>query len=302
MFLPPSDPFSLQIRNINSGGDKAAMSKEIRSFLPSPRSLEPVDVKQAKKRKAKRTTRCSLPRSIFMEHDMSKLTHRQRILIQKYKEKRGAVSSFFLALNNLPFGHSWEDQDECVEEQAAEYGELPRGLDEEPQKKTIPSPGESGIDVPVEMDFDVEDGEIEACFDSDDVLSEGGPCYGNQEAAVPELSPDRGGDGLTLDEEPSCEQEKDGHAVGDREDETCDGASSFSILERYRICRECVCDAAEMLSYLVSSRHRCRLHSKIAAYKSKIRQSFKRRLCFSGIKSEIARFIRELRMRLCCRL
>lgn len=76
----------------------------VKAFLSSPQSLEPVEPeKSARKRRTRRTahSKCILAKSIYEETDLSKLTARQRILHQRFQERRESASSFFLVSNNI---------------------------------------------------------------------------------------------------------------------------------------------------------------------------------------------------------
>ncbi|KAI5148502.1 hypothetical protein ENBRE01_0363 [Enteropsectra breve] len=88
-------------------------NQNIRVFLPSPRSLnsdgEEYEIK-AQVRQITRRKRASrkdaLPlyvpyKSIFEETDLSRLTPRQRIIVEKYHQNKGKISSLFLAVNEI---------------------------------------------------------------------------------------------------------------------------------------------------------------------------------------------------------
>jgi hypothetical protein len=266
------------------------MSKEIRTFLSSPRSLEPAEVRKKRRR---RVARCSMPRSIFMEQDMSKLTARQRILFQKYWERRESVNPLFLVMNNLPADHlrkrvpeKKDEKSSCVidNERAEEVQE--QGFDDERRTEAgdireQASAGQEPPNAPADTDFVVEDHEIETDSISHEEAETESGIFSSTAAFL------RSDDGTNF---PEAEQ-----------DIASDSALDSSAFEEHSICRECVSDAAEMFNYLMRSTHRCRLSSKIAAYKSRIRQNFRNRLCFSTIKKSIAEFVRELETSVCCR-
>lgn len=82
------------------------MFEDIKTFLSSPPSLDPIEpIKKISRRRSRRRTgvsKCVLSKSIYEETDLSKLTPRQRILNQKYQKLKTQVTSLFLISNNIP--------------------------------------------------------------------------------------------------------------------------------------------------------------------------------------------------------
>lgn len=86
-------------------------SDNIRVFLESPNTLEPVseldikksDIRHFKKRKpVKEKLPPYVPvKSIYLETDFSKLTERQKILAIKYQSHQSQINPLFLAVNDL---------------------------------------------------------------------------------------------------------------------------------------------------------------------------------------------------------
>jgi len=86
-------------------------SDNIRVFLESPNTLEPVSELDIKKRdirhlRKRKPGKEKLPpyvpvKSIYLETDLSKLTERQKILAIKYQSHQSQINPLFLAVNDL---------------------------------------------------------------------------------------------------------------------------------------------------------------------------------------------------------
>lgn len=240
------------------------MINEVKSFLPSPRSLESIDPIKKRVKRKERPSKCVLSKSIYEETDLSKLTPRQRILHQKYQESKNNVTSFFLLSNNIPISSSNQPKENEEKIVCNEFAH--KDTDEHYY-------GEHEADLQKECRFLVVTSDIYNSSYND-----------------------------TKEESTSSEDNSKVIEAMDVES-PFDNKPSEDI--RYKdclICKECFGDAARVYYNLekIGSMHRCSYQNSIILHKYKIRQNFKKKVCFSVIRKEEIMFIKSLEQLKCC--
>ncbi|KAG5860377.1 hypothetical protein KMI_01g00090 [Encephalitozoon hellem] len=243
------------------------MANEVKSFLSSPMSLEAIEPVKKRAKRKERPSKCILSKSIYEETDLSKLTPRQRVLHQRYQESKNNVTSFFLLSNNISIQKHSDDKPKEDEKENVSDGEFPRENTSEPNCR------EYKVDAQNENRFLVV---------TSDLYSNS--CDGTREESI--------------------SSEDDGKII-----EAMDVESPFdnelhenAIYKGCLICKECFRDAIRIYCTLekISSMHKCSYQNSIILHKYKIRQNFKKQLCFSAIRKEEVMFVKALVQLRCC--
>ena len=247
------------------------MAGNVKTFLPSPQSQELVEqpAKKARRARRERPSRCRLARSIYEETDLSKLTPRQRILRQKFREQRGSVTSFFLVANNI----SAETCSEAIERSGESVEE------------------ESTGDATVECVL----GPYEPCAQKEITTDDVQSCF-----LV--VTSDLGSDLLRSTQEDALSSDDDTVI------EAAEVASPFGHVCRddrvgsSGVCGGCFEDAVKTYYVLerVGSMHRCGVEKPVSIHKHRIRESLRRRTCFSRIRDAEVMFARAVAGLGCC--
>ncbi|AFN83817.1 hypothetical protein EROM_092030 [Encephalitozoon romaleae SJ-2008] len=241
------------------------MINEIKSFLPSPRSLESIEPIKKRAKRKERPSKHVLSKSIYEETDLSKLTPRQRVLHQKYQESKNNVTSFFLLSNNILINSTnhrpKEDKGKMVCNKFTH-----KGVDEHCY-------GEHRDDLQKESRFLVVTSDMYNSSYND-----------------------------TKEESTSSE---DGCKVIEAMDVESPFDNKWPEDVRYKdclICKECFRDAARAYYALeeIGNMHKCGYQNSIMLHKYKIRQNFKKQVCFSVIRKEEIVFIKSLEQLKCC--
>ncbi|ADM12330.1 uncharacterized protein Eint_092040 [Encephalitozoon intestinalis ATCC 50506] len=245
------------------------MIDKIRSFLPSPRSLEPLEPLKKRVKRKERPSKCILSRSIYEETDLSRLTPRQRLLHQKYQENKNNVSSFFLLSNNIP---------------------IERHIDIKPKKLNEEAPSKStdkSIELDCEANWKVRDGN--SLQEEKNFLILTSDLYNSSYKDIEE-------------EQSSSESNDEVIEAAEIESPFRSRIPENASDKDHHICKDCFKDAVEIYYILerISDVHKCRLKNFILLHKYKIRQNFKKKLCFSTIRREETAFIKTLEKVECC--
>ncbi|CAD27172.1 hypothetical protein [Encephalitozoon cuniculi GB-M1] len=247
------------------------MVDKVKAFLPSPRSLESVAPAKKRVRRKERPSKCRLSKSIYEETDLSRLTPRQRILHQKYQENKNGVTSFFLLSNNISAKEHDGGIKESKEEKAA--GKLVHG-----------DIGRFDHISDLRDEMDVRDSQTANRF-----------LVVTSDLDTSECKNSRG---------ESVSSESDGETIEATEVESPfdNEVSRSAVRQDCGVCIECFRDAVQVYHALeeIGNVHKCRLQKLIILHKYRIRQNFKKQLCFSAISKEETVFVRALGKLECC--
>lgn len=246
------------------------MANKTKELLLSAESQEPVPGQRRKARRARkdRPSTCRLIKSIYEETDLSKLTPRQRILHQKFHEQRDKVTSFFLVSNNIS-AQALAD---------ATPGEGKKMLEDDSASECAPDLASTGLAR--EAPHGGEEYDARFLVVTSDLASDS---FRSLEA-----------DGLLSDDDSVVEAAEVESPFG--------GLASDDTWDCSGVCRECFEDAVKTYYVLESmgNMHRCGVEKPVMVHKHRIRQSLRRRLCFSRIRHEEVMFAKALAGLGCC--
>ncbi|TBU14243.1 hypothetical protein CWI40_110450 [Ordospora colligata] len=259
------------------------MKNRIKTFLPSPESLEIIKpLKKSNKARKERPSKQRLAKSIYDETDLSKLTPRQRILHQKYHQNKQNANNFFILSNNIS-ANSTERM--ISTEKTLKQSKLKNKRSIKMFKIQALEPVNKSRSDEVE----------EYNENSSDALAQ-------ESSYIPIETSDL--------------------IKSEYEDLDCEDSSSMesliieplcvespfndtpieSKLKNSKICIRCFKDAVRVYLKLenMHSIHRCKLQKLIMVHKHKIRQNLKQKACFSIIKNDEMQFLYALENARCC--